>query len=153
MNFFSENKEILITLLIKLGIISSLAALLSRSQKFKKTLFSENRGFPEKLNLVLFWGVPLAIGVIIRNVMNVPAFDLSWEGTFIAGLLGGNVVGLIVGGLVGGTAILWKEWLALPIAVILGLTSGALRNICPRKEEIWNFSPFLFINIDRKSVV
>ena len=97
MHFFSDNKDILIILLVKLGIVASLSALLARSLKFKKTLYAEPRGFQEKLNLVLYWGVPLAIGVAIRNGLGFPAFDLTLEGTFIAGLLGGNVVGLIVG--------------------------------------------------------
>jgi two-component system LytT family sensor kinase len=147
MHFFSENREILIILLVKLGIVASLAALLARSLKFKKTLYAEPRGFQEKLNLVLFWGVPLAMGVGIRNLLGYPAFDLTLEGTFIAGLLGGNVVGLIVGSLVGLTAMLHQEWLALPLAALLGLASGILRNLTPRKEEVFNFSPFVLINI------
>jgi two-component system LytT family sensor kinase len=147
MHFFSDNKDILIILLVKLGIVASLAALLARSLKFKKTLYAEPRGFQEKLNLVLYWGVPLAIGVAIRNGLGFPAFDLTLEGTFIAGLLGGNVVGLIVGCLVGLTAMFRHEWLALPAAAVLGLGSGLLRNLTPRKEEIWNFSPFIVMNI------
>src|SRR6187200_694732 len=74
MHFFSDNKDLLIILLVKLGIIASLAALLARSLKFKKTLYAEPRGFQEKLNLVLYWGVPLAIGVAIRNGLGYPAF-------------------------------------------------------------------------------
>lgn len=148
MHFFSDNKDILIILLVKLGIVASLSALLARSLKFKKTLYAEPRGFQEKLNLVLYWGVPLAIGVAIRNGLGYPAFDLTLEGTFIAGLLGGNVVGLIVGCLVGLTAMLFhREWLALPLAAILGLASGILRSLTPRKEEIWKFSPFVVMNI------
>jgi two-component system, LytTR family, sensor kinase len=147
MHFFSDHKDILIILLVKLGIAASLSALLARSLKFKKTLYAEPRGFQEKLNLVLFWGVPLAIGVGIRIGLNYPAFDLTLEGTFIAGLLGGNVVGLIVGSLVGLIAMFHREWVALPLAAILGLSSGILRNLTPRKEEIWNFSPFVVMNI------
>jgi len=147
MNTFAENQATLIALLVKLGIIASLAALLARSQKFKKTLFAEPREFREKLHLILFWGVPLAIGVAIRFSMKYEAFDLTLEGTFIAGLLGGNVVGLIVGCLVGATAALNGEWLTLPLAAVFGLTSGILRNLCSNKEEIWNFSPFVLINI------
>ena len=87
------------------------------------------------------------MGVAIRFSMNYDAFDLTLEGTFIAGLLGGNVVGLIVGCLVGVTALLNKEWLALPLFALFGLTSGILRNLCSNKEEIWSFSPFALINI------
>lgn len=147
MHFFSYNRDILIILLVKLGIIASLSALLARSLKFKRTLYAEPRGPQEKLNLVLFWGFPLAIGVVIRNGLGYPAFDLTLEGTFIAGLLGGNVVGLVVGCLAGLTAMFYHEWLTLPLAAGLGLASGLLRSFTPRKEEIWNFSPFVLINI------
>ncbi|MFN8009376.1 MAG: histidine kinase, partial [Terriglobia bacterium] len=34
-----------------------------------------------------------------------------------------------------------------PAAAIIGLLSGLLRNLCPRKEEIWNFSPFVLFNV------
>ena len=61
MHFFSDNKDLLIILLVKLGIIASLAALLARSLKFKKTLYAEPRGFQEKLNLVLYWGFRLQL--------------------------------------------------------------------------------------------
>jgi two-component system LytT family sensor kinase len=147
MNTFAENQATLIALLVKLGIISSLAALLARSQTFKRALFAEPREFREKLYLISFWGVPLAIGVAIRFWMKYDAFDLSLEGTFIAGLLGGNVAGLIIGCLLGLTAFLHGEWLALPLFAIFGLASGILRNLCLNKEEIWNFSPFAPINI------
>jgi hypothetical protein len=138
MNIFAENQEIFIALLVKLGIIASLAALLARSQKFKKTLFAEPREFREKLHLILFWGVPLAVGVAIRFSMNYDA-DLTlrnlhcWAARW-------NVVGLIVGCLVGVTALLNKEWLALPLFALFSLTSGILRNLCSNKE-IWASRP------------
>lgn len=154
MNVFAENREILIVLLVKLGIIASLASLLTRSQTFRKTLFAENREFREKLTLILIWGIPLCIGVIIRGLGTIDssvnafaAFDLSLEGTFIAGLLGGNIIGVIVGSLMGSMALVFQEWAALPLYASLGLFSGLLRNLCPRKEEIWSFSPFVFINL------
>jgi two-component system, LytTR family, sensor kinase len=147
MDTLPKNQDILLALLVKLGIIASLAALLVRSQRFKRTLFAEPRSFHEKLHLVLFWGGPLALGVAIRFAEKYKSFDLTLEGAFIAGLLGGNVVGVIVGSLVGASAALHGEWLALPLAALFGLASGILRNLCPKKEEIWNFSPFVLINI------
>jgi two-component system, LytTR family, sensor kinase len=142
------NEDILIALLVKLGIIASLAALLARSQRFKRTLFAEPRNFTEKLHLILFWGVPLSLGVAIRIFMHYESAELTLEGCFIAGLLGGNVVGLLVGCMTGTTALLLhREWLALPLATVFGLSSGLLRSLCPRKEEVWNFSPFFPINI------
>ncbi|MCY3757210.1 MAG: histidine kinase [Acidobacteria bacterium] len=155
MEILAANREILIALLVKLGIIASLASLLTRSQTFRKTLFAEERETAEKLTLIRFWGLPLCIGVVIRGagvgsgtVNPFAAFDLSLEGTFIAGLLGGTLVGAIVGGCVGMVALLQQqEWAALALYPTLGLLSGLLRNLSPRKEEIWNFSPFVFINL------
>src|SRR6185369_12732519 len=99
MDGLPKNQDILLALLIKLGIIASLAALLARSQRFKRILFAEPRSFQEKLHLILFWGVPLALGVLIRFTEKYKSFDLTLEGTFVAGLLGENVVGIIVGSL------------------------------------------------------
>ena len=154
MEIFAANREILIALLVKLGIIASLASLLTRSQTFRKTLFAEEREAGEKLTLIQFWGLPLCIGVVIRaagvgsgTINPFAAFDLSLEGTFIAGLLGGALVGAIIGGSVGVVALLQQEWAALAVYPALGLFSGLLRNLSPRKEEIWNFSPFVFINL------
>ena len=79
-------------------------------------------------------------------VYKIGLFDLSFEGTFVAGLLGGNLIGVVVGALLGVVALLYWEWGALPLYVVLGLFSGMLRNLCYRKEEIWNFSPFVFLN-------
>ncbi|MEW5978689.1 MAG: histidine kinase [Acidobacteriota bacterium] len=141
-----DNNAVLIALLVKLGIAASLAALLSRSQKFRKTLFAEPRDYREKLHLFLFWGIPLALGVAIRYQMDYVAFDLTLEGTFVAGLLGGTVVGSVVGCLTGLTALFHKEWITFPISVIVGLTAGLLRNLCPSKEQVWSFSPFVPIN-------
>jgi len=140
---FAANREILIALLVKLGIIASLASLLTRSQTFRKTLFAEERETAEKLTLIRFWGLPLCVGVVIRGagvgsgtINPFAAFDLSLEGTFIAGLLGGTVVGAVVGGCVGMVALLQQqEWAAVALYPALGLFSGLLRNSRPGKKR------------------
>ena len=141
MHFFSINRDILIVLLVRLGIIASLAALLARSLKFKKTLYAEPREFPEKLTLVLYWGVPLAVGLGIRCGIGYEAFDLCLEGTFVAGLLGGYVVGLIVGSLVGLTAMFYHEWMLLPVAAIIGLSSGLFEMCALERKRSGIFRP------------
>ncbi len=147
MEFFHDNQQvILVPLLVKLGIMASLTALLARSLIFKKVLFVERRDFRQKALFCLFWALPLAIGMIIRKRADYPAFDLSLEGLFVAGLLGGNVIGALTGALLGITAAMQKEWLTLPLAPIAGMIAGLLRNLCPSKEEIWRFSPFVPFN-------
>jgi two-component system LytT family sensor kinase len=84
--------------------------------------------------------------MIIRKRVDYPAVDLSLEGLFVAGLLGGNVIGALTGSLIGITAAMQKEWLTLPLAPIAGMLAGLLRNLCPSKEEIWRFSPFVPFN-------
>jgi two-component system, LytTR family, sensor kinase len=148
MDFFHQNQQlILIQLLVKLGIMASLTALLARSQVFKRVLFIERRAFRQKVLFCLFWATPLIIGMVIRKRVEYPAFDISLEGLFVAGLLGGNVIGALTGGLIGVTAALQKEWLLFPLAPIAGMIAGLLRNLCPNKEEIWRFSPFVPFNL------
>jgi len=39
------------------------------------------------------------------------------------------------------------EWLASPVAALVGLLAGVVRDVMPEKEDIWHFGPFLFLNI------
>jgi two-component system LytT family sensor kinase len=79
-------------------------------------------------------------------------FDLTMEGSFIMGLLGGRMVGLLGGSLISLPAFGNHEWLSSPMAALVGLFAGMIRQAMPRKEDIWHFGPFLFLNIP-KSIV
>jgi two-component system LytT family sensor kinase len=136
-------QTIFIQLLIKIGLVASLTALLARSQTFKKILFIEKREFRQKLIFCFFWGGPLLLGLLLRIKSDYYALDLSLEGVFLAGLLAGNVVGAILGSVLGLAAAFDHEWLTLPLAPIIGMMAGILRNLCPNKEEIWRLSPFI----------
>src|ERR1700683_5696051 len=74
-------------------------------------------------------------------------FDLTLEGSFIMGLLGGRMVGLLGGSLISLPAFGNHEWLSSPMAALVGLFAGMIRQAMPRKEDIWHFGPFLFLNI------
>jgi len=143
-------KDLLFTLLLKVGVAASFAALLARWAVFRKVLFTEVRDPEEKRKLMLFLTPPLAIGVILRLVGHPYRFaDLMVEGPFLLGLLGGRVVGPIGAALVSLPAFFNHEWLAMPLAASAGLLGGLIRQIIPSKEELWEFGPFLFLSIPR----
>ena len=87
-------RDLLFTLLLKVGVASSIAALLARWNTFRRVLFTEERDPDQKLKLMLFMTPPLIVGVTLRLVGYPYRFaDLSLEGAFLMGLLGGRVVG------------------------------------------------------------
>src|SRR5215475_13795186 len=91
-------QELLFTLLLKVGVASSIAALLARWNTFRRVLFTEERDPDQKLKLMLFMTPPLLLGVILRLLSPAYRFDdLSVEGAFLLVLLGGRVVGPIGG--------------------------------------------------------
>jgi two-component system, LytTR family, sensor kinase len=148
-SIFSVN-DFLFTLLLKVGVASSFAALLARWNTFRRVLFTEERDPDQKLKLMLFMTPPLIVGVMLRLVGKQYEFaDLSLEGAFLMGLLGGRVVGPIGGAIVTIPALMAHEWLGMPLASAAGLLGGLMRQAIPNKEELWNFGPFTFLNIPK----
>ena len=89
-------RDLLFTLLLKVGVAASIAALLARWNTFRRVLFTEERDPDQKLKLMLFMTPPLIVGVTLRLVGYQYRFaDLSLEGAFLMGLLAGRVVGPI----------------------------------------------------------
>ncbi|HEX4545217.1 MAG TPA: histidine kinase [Candidatus Acidoferrum sp.] len=147
-------RDLLFTLLLKVGVASSIAALLARWNTFRRVLFTEERDPDQKLKLMLFMTPPLIVGVTLRLVGGAPySFaDLSLEGAFLMGLLGGRVVGPIGGAIITIPALISHEWLAMPVASTAGLLGGLIRQAIPNKEDLWNFGPFTFLNIPKATV-
>jgi two-component system LytT family sensor kinase len=147
-------RDLLFTLLLKVGVASSIAALLARWTAFRRVLFTEERDPDQKLKLMLFMTPALIVGVTLRLVGGPPyAFaDLSLEGAFLMGLLGGRVVGPIGGAIITIPALISHEWLAMPAASTAGLLGGLIRQAIPNKEDLWNFGPFTFLNIPKATV-
>ena len=90
---------ILVTLLIKLGFIASLASIVARFGRFRRLLFVEQRGPRQKLVFAAFLGVPFMLGTLARLLAGYKGADLNLEITVVAGLLGGTIVGLSFGSL------------------------------------------------------
>ncbi|HET7209620.1 MAG TPA: histidine kinase [Terriglobales bacterium] len=145
-----EQRLILINLLVKLGVAAAVASSLVRSVEFKSLLFREERTTKQKIYLVLWVGIPLALGVWIR--FTAPSFlagDLSFETAVLLGVIGGRLSGMLGATLVGLPAALHGEWATIPFLLLCGFVSGQLRNFVADREEIWSFSPFIDLSIYR----
>ena len=119
------DRLITINLLIKLGAAAAVASVLVRSRRFKELIFTEQRTLTEKLYLVLFIGVPFALGVVVR--VSTPSFlaaDLAFEAAVIMGIMGGYVAGVAGGILVALPAAVHGEWLSLPMYVLAGVVAS-----------------------------
>src|SRR5271163_4456783 len=146
-------RDLLFTLLLTVGVAASIAALLARWNTFRRVLFTEERDPDQKLKLMLFMTPPLILGVTLRLVGSPYHFaDLSLEGAFLMGLLGGRVVGPIGGAIITIPALISHEWLAMPAASTAGLLGGLIRQAIPNKEDLWDFGPFTFLNIPKAVV-
>ena len=86
-----DQKLILVNLLIKLGVAAAVASTLVRSVEFKMLLFREERTPEQKIYLMLWIGIPIALGVWIRFMQkSFLAGDLSFETTMLLGVVGGR---------------------------------------------------------------
>ncbi|MGA7027636.1 MAG: histidine kinase, partial [Candidatus Acidiferrales bacterium] len=145
-NTLIGTQELMFALVLKVGFAASLAALLVRFRSFRNLLFTEIRDSDQKVMLLLFLTPPLAIGVLLRLV-GYRFFDLTLEGSFLMGLIGGRIVGLLGGSLISLPAFGNHEWLSSPVAALVGLLAGFVREAIPEKEDVWHFGPFLFLSI------
>ena len=145
-----EQRLILVTLLLKLGVAATVSTVLGRAKEFRKLLFFEERSTRQKIYLSLWMGLPMALGVLIR--FSVPSFlaaDLSFETALLLGVIGGRLCGAFGGSIMALPALLHGEWLNLPLDVFVGIVAGQLRRFAPEQEDIWSFSPFVDLSIYR----
>src|SRR5438445_1019806 len=130
-----EPRLILINLLVKLGVAAAVSSSLVRSKEFKSLLFREERTFRQKVYLVLWFGLPIMIGVWIRIFQkSFLAGDLSFETALLLGVIGGRWTGSLGGVLMGLPALLHGEWAAMPFDVLAGFLAGQLRTINVDKD-------------------
>ncbi len=140
----------LVPLLLKLGVMASIASVLARSNTFKSMLMMENRTLNQRLALSLWLSVVFAASVATRVL--VPAYraaDLGMEGSLLAGILGGYVTGLLSGVLIALPAVFGHEHMTMPLLAGIGVFGGVLRDLASDPEEIWRFSPLPDLNIYR----
>ena len=146
--YLSAEQFLLTTLIVKLAVMAVLATMLARYRRFRHILIFERRGWLDRLVFTLALAVPLMAGVTSRVLLNYRAADLTLEGAFLAGLIAGPYTGGLVGFLVGVPALLAGEYGAMPFAIGCGFAGGGLRELCP-KEAIWQFTPFVFVDLPR----
>ncbi|HTS68767.1 MAG TPA: histidine kinase [Terriglobia bacterium] len=158
-----------VDILIKLAVMALLAGFVARFGRFRHLLLIEQRGPREKIQFAAFLGLPFMVGVLTRLLASYPTTDLSLEVTVLAGLLGGTIVGLAVALIVSLPILMIALWaavlsftpflvhglpawlmpherpelLALPMATLYAVWAGTARWLCPDKEQIWKFSPFI----------
>jgi len=145
-----EPRLILINLLVKLGVAAAVSSSLVRSKEFKTLLFREERSFRQKVFLVLWFGLPIVMGVLIRiSQTSFQASDLSFETALLLGVIGGRWAGTLGGALMSVPALFHGEWAALPFHVLCGFLAGQLRAMASDKDDIWSFSPFIDQSIFR----
>jgi two-component system LytT family sensor kinase len=140
----------LVTLLVKLGVVASLASILVRWSAVKGILMRESRTISQRMQLSLWFSCVFGASVATRVVSQAyQAVDLGLEGSLLAGLLGGYVTGLASGILISIPAMINHEYLTMPLLAGLGVLGGLLRDCAPDPEDIWRFTPFLDLNIWR----
>ncbi len=143
-----DQKLILVTLLIRLGVAAAISSVLVRARRFRVLLFREVRTVSEKMEIVFIVGTPIALGVLARHwVHNFYAADIAFEGAILMGVIGGRLVGATAGVLVALPSLFWGEWLAMPMYVFAGTCAGMLRHIAREREAIWSFSPLFDLSI------
>jgi len=144
-----DNKLLLITLLVKLGVAAAVASALARSRTFERLLFAEQRRHRQTVVMLAFFLVPVTLGVLVRtSVPNFLAADISFETCILLGLLVGPGWALAGGAVLAVPAVFHHEYLTLPFNAALGLASGFLGRFV-EKEEIWSFSPLIDLSIYR----
>ena len=146
-----SDRQLITTLLVKLGVVASLASILARSNAVKQMLMREQRTLNQRVLLALWFSAIFAAGSSVR-VLTKPAYqavDLGLEGSLLAGILGGYVTGLVSGILISVPAFMRGEYLTLPLLAGLGVMGGLIRDCAPDTEDIWRFSPFPDFNLVR----
>jgi two-component system LytT family sensor kinase len=145
------DQQNLLTLLLKLGVVTSLASILVRSGPFKRMLMREQRTLNQRLMLALSFATIFGAGVATRVITggSYKAVDLGLEASLLAGILAGYVTGLLSGVLISVPAMLNGEYLTMPLFAAIGVLGGLLRDVAPDTEGIWRFSPLPDFRIRR----
>ncbi len=140
----------LVSLLVKLAAMASIASVLARSSAFKALLMRESRTLGQRLSLALWLSIVFGASVATRVVSHTyHGADLGLEGALLAGVVGGYVTGLASGIVISLPAVFMHEQLTMPLLAGIGVLGGLLRDCAPDSEEIWRFSPFFDLNIYR----
>ncbi|MBT5872072.1 MAG: histidine kinase [Candidatus Latescibacteria bacterium] len=145
----SADQFILVTLLVKIGVMTSLATILVRYTFFRRILLAEERGRREDWQFASLFGSLVAIGVVCRLLLGYAGADITLAGTLLIGLLTGPLIGFVTGSALGIIPALSGEVLAVPMGALFGLAGGLVSITCPTRDAVWNFSPITLMNVYR----
>lgn len=144
-----DQRLVLITLLVKLGVAAATSSALARARTFRRLLLTERRNAGQTIGLLAFICIPLTLGVWVRvTVPNFLAADISFETTILLGILMGPLSALAGGALMSFPAMLHHEYLSLPFNLAVALIAS-LYGTFVEEEEVWSFSPFVDLSIYR----
>jgi two-component system LytT family sensor kinase len=143
-------QEHIVTLLVKIGLIASIASFGVRSNAIRSLLLREDRTLGQRIKLAL-WFIAMFMPGVVARVANpsYTALDLGFEGSLLAGIACGYVTGMVAGMAIAIPSMFAGEFLSLPVFAIMGLSGGLLRDSALNEDDIWRFSPFPDINVYR----
>lgn len=144
-SYLTSGQVVLVTILVKLAVVASVASVLVRYRRFKSLLFADFRTWNQKGRLLLFLGVPILLSTSVRVVLGYAAADISMEMSLLGGLMGGRIVGVLLGTIGNLPGLLEGEWLAPAFGALAGFAGGLVHIFSGRGEEIWHFSPLFFL--------
>ena len=141
----------LAALLIKVAVAASIASILMRFGRIQRILLTDDRTVNQRLQLAIIFSVTFGIGSEIRILSHsqYQALDLALEGAIIAGLLGGYVTGLITGLCVALPDMFDGKYMSMPLFAACGVLGGLMHDIAPKRADVWQFSPFVDLNLYR----
>src|SRR6202047_5446344 len=143
----------LVTLLVKLGVVASLASILTRFSGAKRMLLREQRTLNQRLRFAGWFAVIFGAGVLTRvATVSYLAVDLGMEGSLLAGILGVYFTGLLSGSWAPIPAMIKGEFLSMPLLAAVGVMGGLLRDCASDTEDIWSFSPLFHLNLSRRTL-
>lgn len=146
------NQQQLAALLIKVAVAASLASIAMRFSRFQRMILRNERTLQERLNLALIFSLLFGASAGVRILSHVGAYaavDLAFEGAIIAGAIGGYVSGLLTGIFVALPDMFTGHFMSLVLYAAAGLIGGLIHDLAPRREDIWQFSPFVDLNLYR----
>ncbi len=143
------NTDLLVTLLVKIAVLASMASIALRWNFAKRMFLREQRSIRQRFELAALFGIVFACGTLVRVVLGYRAAEVGLEGAFVSGLVGGYVPGAVAGALIALPALVSPgfEWATLPLLVGVGSLGGLLRSLAPDPEEVWRFSPFFLFSL------
>ncbi|MGC2658310.1 MAG: histidine kinase [Bryobacteraceae bacterium] len=137
-------------LLIKVAAAASIASILMRFGRIQRLLLADDRNIQQRVQLAFILAIVFGATAEVRIVSHqYQAIELAMEGSIIAGLLGGYVTGLITGLSVCIPDMFAHNYMSMPLFAAAGILGGLMRDLAPRPEDVWSFSPFIDLNLYR----